>query len=721
MPFTVGSQVGPYEILAPIGEGGMGEVWKARDTRLNRIVAIKRLKGQHSARFEQEARAIAALNHPHICQIFDIGPDYLVLEYIEGTPLKGPLPLEQALRLASQIAGALEAAHAKGILHRDLKPGNVLVTGNGAKLLDFGLAKSTEDANATQTIGVSGTPVYMSPEQGEGKALDARSDIFSFGSVLYELLAGQRAFKSLASVVRDDPARLDSPASDVVLKCMRKSAADRYQSMAEVRAALEQVSANPARHGPASLNPSIAVLPFTNMSGDKDQEYFSDGLAEEILNLLAKIPGLKVIARTSSFAFRGKEQDITKIAETLRVRTILEGSVRKSGSRIRVTAQLIDASDGSHVWSERYDRQLNDVFEVQDEIAEAIAGALRLKLGPETRRDTRKHTPAAPAYEEFLKARHYLQNWSPDSATKAQECLRRALALDPGFALPHAELCRVFSIMVAENAMRPEEAARRMRTSAHAALEIDPSLPDAHWVLAMAAVLDYDWKRAGEEFQVALSHEPVPSSVRIDYSVFYLAPLGRMIEAQEQMERALIDDPLNLYGRAALGAYLLASGRLKEGEAVESQVVELAPDFFIPHFYLASYRVLQGRLTEARADAEQTSGLAPWNPGATGLLAGVLSLTGDEAEARRLMSRLGDGSAFGSPLAFVDYHLSRSEFDQAADWYERLIEQRDIRAPWIAAHFFGDRITSHPRWPALRRKMNLPGLPTEQNPGCILH
>jgi eukaryotic-like serine/threonine-protein kinase len=352
----------------------MGEVWKARDTRLDRIVAVKRLKGQHSARFEQEARAIAALNHPNICTLHDVGPDYLVMEYIEGKPLAGKRPQDEAVGLAMQIASALEEAHGQGILHRDLKPENILVTAKGtAKLLDFGLAKLAADGDATQTLGIAGTPLYMSPEQAEGKALDARSDVFSFGSVLYEALTGQRPFDSLAAVLRDEPAPLQSPAWDIVKRCLVKKPGDRFQSMAEVRVALEQIRAKPAEQ-----QPSIAVLPFANMNADREQEYFSDGLAEEILNGLAQVQGLKVIARTSSFAFRGKEQDITKIAETLRVGTILEGSVRRAGSRLRVTAQLIDAADGSHLWSQRYDREMADVFAIQDEISAAIVDALKV-------------------------------------------------------------------------------------------------------------------------------------------------------------------------------------------------------------------------------------------------------------------------------------------------------------------------------------------------------
>jgi serine/threonine protein kinase len=300
------------------------------------MVAIKQLKGDQNERFEQEARAIAALNHPHICQIYDVGPDYLVLEFIEGEPLCGPLPAERALPLALQIASALEAAHKRGLLHRDLKPANVMVTESGAKLLDFGLAKLTPDSDtdATRTVQgtLLGTAAYMSPEQAQGRPLDARSDIFSFGAVLYEVLSGRRAFsgdsflETLNAVVRCEPAPLDSPLASVVRKCLAKRASERFQSATELKAALANSAATVD-----SPRASIAVLPFANMSADKEQEYFSDGLAEEIINLLAHIPGLKVIARTSAFAFRGKEQDIRRIAEALGVAHVLEGSVRRAG------------------------------------------------------------------------------------------------------------------------------------------------------------------------------------------------------------------------------------------------------------------------------------------------------------------------------------------------------------------------------------------------------
>jgi serine/threonine protein kinase len=315
----------------------MGEVYRARDLRLKRDVAIKVSAAQFTERFDREAQAIAALNHPNICTLHDIGPNYLVMEFIEGTPLAGPLPLDVALRHAVQIADALSAAHSKGITHRDLKPANILVTACGVKLLDFGLAslsgRSAADETAvmglTNAGAVLGPPAYMSPEQAEGKPVDARSDIFSFGLVLYEMLTGRHAFKGdsaiaiMAAIVRDQPGPMDVPPAveAIVTRCLSKSPVDRFSTMAQVKDALlasnSGVSTAVSRTLPAQTRPSIAVLPFANMGGDKENEYFSDGLAEEIINFLAQIPALKVTARTSAFAFKGKTEDIRKIADAL--------------------------------------------------------------------------------------------------------------------------------------------------------------------------------------------------------------------------------------------------------------------------------------------------------------------------------------------------------------------------------------------------------------------
>jgi eukaryotic-like serine/threonine-protein kinase len=575
VPLTAGDRLGPYEILTPIGAGGMGEVWKATDTRLGRIVAIKVLKGPHGDRFEQEARAIAALNHPHICTLYDIGPDYLVMEYIEGAPLKGPLPVDEAVRLAVQIASALEAAHAKGILHRDLKPGNVLVTAAGAKLLDFGLAKLTADADATRTVGTSGTPLYMSPEQAEGKVLDIRTDVFSFGAVLYELLSGRRAFDSLAAVLRDEPSPLESPVAGIVKRCLSKQAAGRFNSMAEVKAALDQIAAKPA----TEQQPSIAVLPFANMSADKEQEYFSDGLAEEIINALVKIPGLKVIARTSAFAFKGQNTDIRKIAETLGVAHVLEGSVRRSGNRIRVTAQLITAADGSHLWSERYDRELADVFEVQDEISAAIAAALHTKLSPQAAAKSR-YTPKLAAYEAYLKARHYHWKLTPEAMEQAKVFYEQAIALDPQFALAHALYADYLFGRTVVGITPMREAAPVVRAVAQRALELDPSLPEAHATLCiLAAAHDYDWKEAARRFTLATANAAASPWALAYLGEFYLVASGRKKEAVDQVERAVQRDPLDFLIRVVMAACLAAVGRYPEAERHLRHILDLDPSF----------------------------------------------------------------------------------------------------------------------------------------------
>ncbi len=704
--WTPGTPLGPYVLLAPIGAGGMGEVWKARDTRLDRIVAVKRLKGQHSARFEQEARAIAALNHQHICQIHDIGPDYLVLEYIEGKPLAGPQTSEEAVRLASQIAEALDDAHRKGVVHRDLKPANILVTSEGSvKLLDFGLAKLVSDSEATQTMAVMGTPAYMAPEQAEGKPADQRSDVFSFGAVLYEVLTGRRPFESLVAAARDEPKPLDAPAalSRLVMRCLAKPLGQRYQTMAEVRIALEQISTKAVDE-----KPSIAVLPFANMSGDKEYEYFSDGLAEEILNALAKIPGLKVIARTSSFAFRGKEQDITKIAETLRVRTILEGSVRRAGSRVRVTAQLIDASDAVHLWSERYDRELADVFVVQDEIAQAIASALHVKLSG-TSAAVQHYKPSLPAYEALLKARHYSANLRPDLMPRIKECFEQAIALDPGFALAHCEFGTYFMLMGALGLLPANQGWPMIRSHAQRALEVDPSLQEGHGMLgAVSAGLDYDWKEAERRFRLAMAHDPVPPLVRSLYAMYYLLLAGRSAEAIPEIERALQEDPLNITMRLYRAICLTAAGRDEDSSKELREILDLNPAVAPANGILATHHMLRGEFDQAVALMERAYAITPMVPNAIGSLAGLFMRAGDTGRAEELIRKLQPGDAFGAPRGLASYHWMRGEFDATADWIEKGIDQHDpgvITALWL---WFQRDLRPTPRWAGLMRKLNLP-------------
>jgi serine/threonine protein kinase len=707
MPLSVGDKLGPYEILAPIGAGGMGEVWKARDTRLNRVVAVKRLNGNHSARFEQEARAIAALNHPHICQIFDVGPDYLVLEYIEGQPLKGPLAVEEATRLAVQIAGALDAAHRKGVVHRDLKPANIMVTSEGSvKLLDFGLARLVADPEETATVegAVMGTAGYMAPEQAEGQPPDARSDVFSFGAVLYELLSGQRAFRgetfvaTIAAILHKEPAPLDAPPAleQIVKRCLAKPPGQRYQSMAELKFALEHISTKAANQ-----QPSIAVLPFANISGDKDQEYFSDGLAEEIINALVKIPGLKVIARTSAFAFRGQNTDIRKIAETLGVANIIEGSVRRSGNRIRVTAQLIAAADGSHLWSERYDRELADVFAVQDEIAAAIAGALQIKLAVPPA-EQRRYTPNLPAYDAYMKGQHHWLKITPESLARSKECYEQAIALDPGFALAHIGLANYFLMMTAGAALLPaHEAMPRVRALAQRAVEIDPLLSEAHGMLAIVTGLyDYDWKGAERLFRLAMARDPVPPWVHSWHGYFYLMPMSRLRDAIAELERALQGDPLNTIFRLCLAFGLMQADRYEDASAECRRLLELDENYWFGYSVLAWSLLLRGMPAEALSAAEKGYSLAPWQSITTGTFAAVLQRTGDTKRAEQVLQPLRNApDKYAGPRGLAVSHFLCGEIDQAADWLEKSVAQRDPYGVLWSRWF----LQSSARWRTLER------------------
>ena len=708
-------RLGPYVLIAPIGAGGMGEVWKARDTRLDRLVAVKRLLSPSNPRFEREARAIAALNHPHICQIYDVGPDYLVLEYVDGRPLRGPLAPDAAARLARQVATALEAAHAKGIFHRDLKPSNVMVTADGtAKLLDFGVAKlvsADPDETRTDDGTVLGTAAYMSPEQAQGKPIDARSEVFSFGAVLYELLAGRRAFEGsstaqvLSAVLRDEPPRLAAPTAldAIVRRCLQKDPARRFPSMEAVRAALD----DQAETRPANRPASIAVLSFTNLSADPDNEYFGDGLAEEIINLLAQAPELKVIARTSAFAFKGKQEDIRRIAEILDVAYVVEGTVRKAGNRIRVTAQLISARDGGHVWSKRYDRELADVFAIQDEIAQEIGLALHTAIGWGFA-NRQRSTPSLPAYELILRAHHHKFN-NADFA-RSLSCLEEAIALDPEFAFAHSALGDHFLGMFVAQAMPAHDAAPLARRHALRALEINPSLSEAHGILGcVAALYDYDWAEADRRFRLAFAPGIRPHAVRVQRVNFFLAHAGRGHEAVRDMEKAVKEDPLDWGSKWALAVAYRSVGRDAEADTRYAQLLDGGPISAIPAVVLSGNHLDRGQKQEALAFAETAHAKDQTLPAGIGQLAGLLDLAGHHERSKALVNQLFPGTTFGAPFGLALYYLTTGDLDRCADWLEKAIDQRDVWVSFLlnVGNIGGRAMWSSARWPRLAKLMNV--------------
>ena len=466
---------GRYRLERELGQGGMATVYLAHDLKHDRDVAIKVLRPELAAsigpeRFQREIRLAAKLTHPHILPLFDSGEAdgllYYVMPNVSGQSLRDRLerermlPVAEAVRIAREVAGALEHAHRQGIVHRDIKPDNIMFQDGHALVADFGIGKAVSDVRSETLTeaGMSiGTPAYMSPEQATGEAVDGRSDIYSLGCVLYEMLVGEAPFTgpSVQAVIAkrfiQTPADvaglregIPAPVARAVQRALARAPMDRIDTAAAFATMLAEPDHAPA--AAAAPARSIAVLPFANLSGDKEQEYFSDGLAEEIINLLAHIPELKVTARTSAFSFRDKEQDIRAIASSLGVSTVLEGSVRRSGNRIRVTAQLIAAADGSHLMSERYDREMADVFAMQDEIALAITSALRIKLTPGSTGPGR-YIPTVPAYEAFLKARYHEARVTPESMERSRHYYEQAIALDAGFALAHVGLAFYYMLL----------------------------------------------------------------------------------------------------------------------------------------------------------------------------------------------------------------------------------------------------------------------------------
>ena len=533
----IGQTISHYKILEKLGSGGMGVVYRAQDTRLGRNVALKFLPGELAQnrqaldRFQREARAASALDHPNICAIYDIGKQegqpFIVMQFLKGHTLRthlgsGPLEKEYLIQLGIQICSASNAAHDKGIIHRDIKPDNVFVTDSGPiKLLDFGLAKLVEEGPygspaevdtptggplTAPGIGV-GTPYYMSPEQLLDKGLDARSDIFSFGVLLYEMATDTRPFQgqdlgavfnNILTLVPVSPEKLNPELSDplgrVIQKALEKDRKARYQSAKELLNDLTRLqrSGNPPARWAATtapkvkVRPSIAVLPFVNMSPEPENEYFSDGLAEELINALTQIKGLRVAARTSAFGFKGLNQSISGIGKQLNVDTILEGSVRKAGKRLRINAQLINVVDGYHLWSERYDREMEDIFDLQDEIARKIVDKLRVNLVEDSQELlVKRYTENVEAYNLYLKGRYHLNQRTEQSVLKAIDCLEQATSEDEKYALPQAGLAEAYILLNIDCPKLmcdrdPVEMVSRAKQAAQKAIEVDDSCAEAH-------------------------------------------------------------------------------------------------------------------------------------------------------------------------------------------------------------------------------------------------
>jgi len=518
----IGETILHYKILEKLGEGGMGVVYLAEDTKLKRKVAIKFLPSnicsdaEERKRFEIEAQAAASLNHPNITTIYAIEEIddnvFIAMEYIDGMELRskidsGSIPANEAINIAIQIAEGLEAAHKKGIVHRDIKSQNIMITSDGkVKIMDFGLARIGEEQELTKKGMTIGTVAYMSPEQAKGEEVDFKTDIWSFGVVLYELLCGQLPFKGdyeqavIYSILNEEPTSIfkinnDMPYdfNDLLNKLLMKNKNERYQEIGAAISDLKNLNkyraSDSSKNSTNDLRSSIAVLPFTNMSADPEQEYFCDGVSEEIINSLAQLNNLRVIARTSVFSFKGKNIDVREIGKTLNVNTLLEGSVRKSGNRLRITTQLIKVSDGSHLWSNRYDRVLEDVFTIQEDIAENVATSLKGFLTPKEKEAIRRPETNIDAYEYYLKGRQFLNQNSFDEAKKM---FKKAIELDSEYASAYAGLADVHSWLYEWVGSKDYDLAEAEKNSLKA-LSLAPNLAESH--IARGFVLARNLKR----------------------------------------------------------------------------------------------------------------------------------------------------------------------------------------------------------------------------------
>ena len=786
MTLAPGTRLGPYEILAPIGAGGMGEVYRARDPRLGREVALKVLPGDLAddrdrlARFEREARAASALNHPNIITIYEIGQEgglaYIAMELVDGWTLREilvPAPLEtrRLSEVGAQIAEGLAKAHAAGIVHRDLKPENVMVSRDGfVKILDFGLARRAplnEEGSYAATISretkpgtIFGTVGYMSPEQATGRVADYRSDQFSFGTILYEMATGRSAFgraspvETLSAILKEQPvpASTVNPAaperlSSIISRCLAKDPEERYASTKDLARDLRELdgavfvppppvaSARRARTSlavPVVLGvlallaatllltrsrghsvDSIAVLPFETPPSEPEAEYLGQGIADNLIQSLSRLPDLRVIARSSVARYKGQPVDPEKIGRELGVQAVLTGTVAQRGDHLEVTAELVDAGRNAHVWGERYDRDLAGIISLQGDISRAIAEQLRPKRAASKESARSASFTADPAaYRSYLKGRYYWNKRTETDVRKAIAYFQEAIDKDPSYAAAYAGLSGANVSLGWYEFIRPRDSYPRARAAAQRAIEIDEASTEAHAILAAIEMwYDWNWPASEREFARMLELSPNYADGRHWHADLFSIH-GRHDEAIAESKKALELDPLSLIINTWLGRRYYFARRYDEAARECRKALELDPNFVPAHWQLGSALVAKGRLGEAVAEFETAVRLAGKNPRYLAYLGNAQAKSGDAAGARAILEQLASLEAGGRYVSALDRALVYSglrENDRALDSIEKAFDDRPSLMPYLNVDPLWDGLRENPKFKKLIARLGLAG------------
>jgi serine/threonine protein kinase/tetratricopeptide (TPR) repeat protein len=801
----VSQKIGSFEIVEIIGLGGMGVVYHARDTKLDRSVAIKSIPADLQAdpnarmRFRREAKLLASLNHPNIAVIHEIieqdqGADYLILEYVPGQTLaeriaREPLKLEQAITIGQQIAEAISAAHKKGVTHRDLKPGNIKITPEGkVKVLDFGLAKVVSGAaldrqsTITQPGRIIGTPAYMSPEQARGKAVDHRTDIWSFGCIMYEILTGHLPFEgetatdTLAYIIEREPnwdilpERIPTDIRILLSNCLEKephrrlhdmgdiavtlkdtatklqnsalpmesTEADHIQSMAVLRRALPwlvtvvvgalvvilgfiivlKFGELPKERQGKSISESavtpiktIVVLPFENLSGDPNQEYFVNGMTDALSAELGKLKALRVISRTSSMRYKNTDKDILTIAKELGVDAVIEGSVLKAGDDVRITAQLVDGRIDTHLWSENYTGNLTNILALQSEVTFAIAREIEIAITPEEeRRITRRERVKPEAYEAYLKGIFFMEKHTEDGFRTAAMHFYQAIEIEPDYAEAHAWLGGAYWVPSIWGYAAPYESFSKGKIAMNTAYELDEtcaeSLGGIGWI---ALYYDWDWKKAKESLEGAIK---LNSNYTYGYHglAWYWVMAGRFDNAVDTIQKALKLDPHSHVLHSSLACMYWYSGQRDEGLKQNHKALELVPGFVTALADRAEYYLSMSMYQEAVESIRKAMDIAGRTPGLLAILGRAYALSDKKSEAETLLRELqeNDRDEYISPIYFAALYASLDDTDEAFRWLHKAYEERNPTMPFLRTTLSLEPLHSDPRFDKLIKQMNFP-------------